>query len=95
MLGPAATAVDQALRTLGLATAVPAILAMMPQETRHWVDSFVDGINHYLARVEEQHLRGRRLRSAPFLLGALTARVAHIKFNERGTRDGHFNLIGS
>jgi penicillin amidase len=26
---------------------------MMPQETRHWVDGFVDGINHYLARVEE------------------------------------------
>jgi len=53
MLGPAATRVDQALRTLGLATAVPAILAMMPQETRQWVDGFVDGINHYLARVEE------------------------------------------
>ncbi|GGK43457.1 hypothetical protein GCM10011322_33210 [Salinarimonas ramus] len=46
MAGPAAIDVDRALRTLGIAKAVPGILEMQPPETKEWLDGFVDGINH-------------------------------------------------
>ena len=48
MFGPAAISVDRILRTMGLTSAVPGILAMLPPETRAWIEGFVAGVNHYL-----------------------------------------------
>jgi penicillin amidase len=53
MLGPVAIDVDRLLRTLGLSQAVPGILAMLPETTRHWLDGFVDGLNHAVAGMNE------------------------------------------
>ncbi|WP_372426324.1 penicillin acylase family protein [Salinarimonas chemoclinalis] len=53
MAGPAAIDVDRALRTLGVARAVPGILAMQPPETRAWLEGFVDGINHVVDTAPE------------------------------------------
>jgi len=53
IIGPIAIEVDRALRTIGIARAVPGILTAMPAETRTWLDGFVDGINHYVAAAED------------------------------------------
>ena len=53
MLGPVAIDVDRLLRILGLSQAVPGILAMLPETTRHWLDGFVDGLNHAVAGMNE------------------------------------------
>lgn len=53
MLGPAAIDVDRILRTLSLTNAVPGIVAMMPDDTRRWLDGFTDGLNHYVAHATE------------------------------------------
>jgi penicillin G amidase len=52
ILGPVAIGFDHALRLLDPARAVPAILQMLPNATRDWLDGFVAGINHYLAHAE-------------------------------------------
>lgn len=51
--GPAAIDVDRALRTLGIAQAVPGILAMQPPETKAWLEGFVDGLNHVIEHAPE------------------------------------------
>ncbi|MBC7907682.1 MAG: penicillin acylase family protein [Rhodospirillaceae bacterium] len=50
MLGPAALEMDHSLRMLGFDRAVPAIIARMPATTLAWVEAFIAGINHYMAR---------------------------------------------
>jgi penicillin amidase len=53
MLGPVAIDMDRLLRTLGLSQAVPAMLEMLPDLTRLWLDGFVDGVNHAIANSKE------------------------------------------
>ncbi|MDR3516095.1 MAG: penicillin acylase family protein [Azospirillaceae bacterium] len=50
LIGPLGIAVDRALRTIDFGRAVPAIGAGLPAATRDWLDGFVTGINHYVAR---------------------------------------------
>ncbi|MGP1394483.1 MAG: penicillin acylase family protein [Inquilinaceae bacterium] len=49
MGGPLAVDIDHSLRILGLGRAAPDIIAAMPEETRAWTQSFVDGVNYYVA----------------------------------------------
>lgn len=53
MAGPAAVDLDRALRTLGIAKAVPGILAMMPEHTRTMLDGFVAGVNRVVETMPE------------------------------------------
>ncbi len=53
MFGPMAINADHLIRTLGISQAVPAILGLLPDSTREWLDGFVDGINHVLAHISE------------------------------------------
>ena len=46
LLGPFGVRFDRVLRTIYFGRAAPAIAAAMPDETRAWVEAFVDGINH-------------------------------------------------
>lgn len=52
MLGPIALDADHALRALDYHRAVPGVIAALPAETHRWLEGFVAGINHYLARVD-------------------------------------------
>lgn len=45
---------DHALRTFDLGKAVPDIVAMLPAETRAWLDRYVEGLNTYIDRMERQ-----------------------------------------
>lgn len=47
MAGPPAVDIDRALRTFDLDRAAEASLALMPAESRLWVEAYVAGINHY------------------------------------------------
>ncbi|MGM0561907.1 MAG: penicillin acylase family protein [Pseudomonadota bacterium] len=51
--GPPATEIDHALRILDFGYATEEIEADLPQETRIWVQAFVDGLNHYQAQRQE------------------------------------------
>ncbi len=51
LAGPFAVNLDHVLRILGYARAADAIVAGMPADTRHWLDRFVDGVNHYQTNV--------------------------------------------
>lgn len=50
--GPFASDLDKSLRVLNFGRGAQATLAMMPPDTRDWLDSFVTGVNHYIANVE-------------------------------------------
>ncbi len=50
--GPVAVDIDKSLRILGFGRAAPDMMAMMPDETRQWVEAFVAGVNHYVANVD-------------------------------------------
>ncbi|HYB57407.1 MAG TPA: penicillin acylase family protein [Alphaproteobacteria bacterium] len=50
LFGPIAFELDHALRILDFARAVPAIVPLLPEDTRRWLERFVAGINHYLAQ---------------------------------------------
>jgi len=50
--GPLAVDIDKSLRILGFGRAAPEIVAAMPPETLEWVQGYLDGVNHYQARVE-------------------------------------------
>ena len=54
MGGPLAIDIDHGIRILDFGRATPATLAAMPEETRRWLQRFVDGVNHYQAKVEQQ-----------------------------------------
>ena len=47
MGGVVAADIDHALRILDLGAAVPEIIAGLPDDTRIWLDAFVQGINYY------------------------------------------------
>jgi len=49
MAGPFTTKVDHALRILDLGRAAPQIEAALPDETRRWLERFVEGMNYYQA----------------------------------------------
>ncbi len=46
MFGLLTTEIDEALRILDFGYATPEIEANLPPETRHWLESFVEGLNH-------------------------------------------------
>jgi penicillin amidase len=50
-LGPLALDLDHAIRIVDFAFAADAIERRMPAETRTWTQAYVDGLNHYWARV--------------------------------------------
>ncbi len=45
--GPLALPIDKSLRILNLTAAVDSIEKMLPQETKNWMQQYVDGINFY------------------------------------------------
>ena len=49
MVGPLGVDIDHAIRTIGLGAAVPGIIAMLPERTHRWVESFLRGFNAHLA----------------------------------------------
>lgn len=51
VLGPAAVEADHVLRVLDLGRATPAMEAMLPDDTRIWLQGFADGLNHVIAHV--------------------------------------------
>lgn len=54
MAGPIANSVDVALRTLDLDKAVPEMEAALPDDTRAWMDRYVEGINAYRAQMRSR-----------------------------------------
>jgi penicillin amidase len=50
-LGAAALPLDRAVHAIDIGRAVPAIVAGLPAATHDWLDGFVAGINHHIARV--------------------------------------------
>jgi penicillin amidase len=54
MGGPLASDIDKSLRILNFGRGAEATLAMMPAETRAWLDAFVAGVNHYIANMRER-----------------------------------------
>ncbi|HEY1719713.1 MAG TPA: penicillin acylase family protein [Magnetospirillaceae bacterium] len=46
IVGPFGLILDKAIHTIGLARAVPDIVAMLPDDTRQWLTGFVSGVNH-------------------------------------------------
>ena len=52
MLGPLAIPLDETLRTIDLARAAPRIEAVLPSQTRTWMEAFVDGVNLYVRRAK-------------------------------------------
>jgi penicillin amidase len=46
IVGPFGLILDRAVRTIGIARAVPDIVAMLPPDTAQWLDGFVAGVNH-------------------------------------------------
>lgn len=65
LVGPAALDLDHSLRVLGVGRAVPEMLAGMPAETRAWLDGFVDGVNHVIARAPAPPYEHRMLAFRP------------------------------
>jgi len=53
MVGPVATDIDHGIRILDYGRAAGAIEASLPPATHRWLERFVEGINHYQARVRE------------------------------------------
>lgn len=53
MGGPLARDIDKSLRILNFGRGADATLALMPADTRAWLDGFVTGVNHYVAHAQE------------------------------------------
>lgn len=51
MGGPIAGEIDHALRILDYGKVAPAVVAAMPPAEKAWLQAYVDGINHYQARL--------------------------------------------
>jgi penicillin amidase len=56
-LGAAALPLDRTVHAIDIGRAVPAIVEGLPEETRDWLDGFVAGINHHIARVDPPEFR--------------------------------------
>ncbi len=71
-LGPAAVPFDHALRLMRFGAAAD-IQAGLPEQTRHWAEGFVAGINHHVARAPAlpYTLRLLRITPAPWTLDDL------------------------
>lgn len=52
MGGPLATDIDHSLRILNFGRGVPQTIAMLPPETKRWLDRFVAGVNFYVGHAE-------------------------------------------
>jgi len=52
MAGPLGVEFDRVIRSLEVARAVPAIEQMLPDDTRRWLERFVEGVNLYQERCE-------------------------------------------
>lgn len=55
-VGPFATDLDTALRTFDFGRAADDIYAAMPEESRHWLERFTDGINFYVENLPPEDL---------------------------------------
>jgi penicillin amidase len=53
MIGPLGFEVDRLMLILDLGRAVPEILTSLPDDTRHWLQAFVNGVNHHLYHAPE------------------------------------------
>ena len=51
--GPIATDIDRSLRVLNFGRAAAEIEAALPPDTRSWLESFVAGVNHYMAHMRK------------------------------------------
>jgi len=72
-LGSATLDLDKAVRTLDFDRAVPAIEAGLPDDTRLWLQAFVDGVNHYQATARRlpQEFKVLGLERRPWTIGDL------------------------
>lgn len=61
MGGPFATEIEEAIRALDLDRAVPGIEANLPDETRVFIEAYVEGINAYRARLGQRPADARTL----------------------------------
>lgn len=52
MIGALGIEIDRLMLTLDFARAVPLMAREIPPETRRWVEGFVRGLNHYIARTD-------------------------------------------
>ncbi len=70
MVGPLGIDIDRAVRLLELGSAVPEMIACLPQETKDWTEGFLDGINHHLkhAAVLPREFELLALRREPWTL---------------------------
>lgn len=57
VLGPAAVEVDHVLRVLDLGRATPTTEAMLPPDTRAWLEGFTAGLNHVVAHANRERRR--------------------------------------
>lgn len=53
VVGPAAHSLDHSLRLLALDRAAPTLIERMPLDVRRWLERFVEGLNHYIAQLQE------------------------------------------
>lgn len=61
LAGPATVDIDEAIRAIDLARAVPEIEAELPEHTRTWISAYVAGINARLARSDDRPADARAL----------------------------------
>lgn len=61
-MGPWLVPVDHGLRLMDFASTTPDIIAMMPDETREFLEGFVRGINHYQSRNPRRPVEHRVLK---------------------------------
>lgn len=61
-MGPWLVPVDHALRLMDFGATTPEIIAMMPGETRVFLEHFVEGVNHYQARQHRRPVEHRVLK---------------------------------
>ncbi|MCB9957702.1 MAG: penicillin acylase family protein [Rhodospirillaceae bacterium] len=52
LVGPAALELDETVRRFDLAAAVPEMVAALPADTLRWLERFVAGLNHAVARID-------------------------------------------
>ena len=65
MVGPVAVDIDHALRIVNFGRAAPAIEAALPDDTRQWLERFVEGVNFYQQRSASRPLDYRLLGIEP------------------------------
>ena len=63
--GPFATSIDYSLRIVNLTAAVDSIKKMLPDETRNWLQNYVNGINFYQGKMLEKPVELKLLAIKP------------------------------